>query len=1680
MPDLPPGWDIDYDGNRWFYRYKPTGLIQYTFPKEGDEYPEYIDAASPAPTLAPEERLESQQQIKRKVTAQGPAGGSHGSSRGPVMSATGGPLSTAWDGGFGDDDEDAGGVFQPESFMYLGPGAYTDISPLVEEEDETAILMGAKPEEKNPEVNREFVASPPESSMPTPSVIQSTPVIATCESTDPSPPRQPEAPSTHAVFIVGADIFPPPDNAPAASASEEPKKEEPTSPGVPMLDSRDLPHELPETTVFNPVGIIAEMPTEATAMAHIELHPDPVEMADNAVLAPIETFMMEQGLAELPAHRSPTTERNPAEATEPPRPRRVETGPRVYPFQPREDDDPDRPPTPLGPSPPAQVSSSQPPVIQGADQQGGFTAFKPSPASAQSQSPTPPVPSPASQGITPGSAPPQGPTADAAVTAIPPQQFKITRKPTNAGTKPSSFKPWTPGSTPPVSRVGTPMEVPSVTRVNSSPISHEAMSIVPTAQSSEPRTSNAPAALTPPAAPPKVPMDAQSVPVPTQRQTQPQPSVQPSVLQPPNPPRQSIDTPPPVPAKDTRPGPPITQPPGMPGLPSVLQPGKAEPIPIRTSRRPAPPAGHRPLSYHQAQQHAMMRQMQQSHQGQPAHPMHAGQMQPPNGLGRGLSPPADPRPGLHRAETMPAQVQQASASGRYQAFTPPNGTPASEVPPTLGETLEQQAHVPALAPTTQAAAPIGHAQKLQQRPHSNSLPTALPPAMQARGQSQAAGQLPPWKRAPPSLQPGQQLPPGMAPHIVGQQGRGVPQHMFVNQPVMVVNDPSSAGPGQAPPVPATLAPGQPTVQADSPLQAQPPIPSTVITPPAPWQQTQQPSAILAPGSGTTPMPPSGRMYPEHPLATPSPFEMYRASPPGVSGSPAPARQVPMPAALSIGSSPPPLSGPAHQQLAPSAASASRNVNPGATQPPVASQQGPSRVSDSYFPPQPQPQQKPQQQREVASNARPRGPLQQRALVQDNEERRRSLPPEQMMQLLRKQHQGQSFHTNPQGPVPPVIQPPQLPHGQNVPQRSQSVSVRHTQPATQFPLAEPAPPQVAAPVQPTAPQQPVSPPRPAKVPLEEKSAATAAPAPAPSTVPQAQKPATQPAQPAQGATSQATAIPAALIEPPSGPSAAVGHGLHSIREQPEQEVVVGKPRATSLSSQTSAGNRSSMPPAQHGPAQAQAKPLVNMPQVQYQAPPQAMQQGAPQGAPQGLPRPGSQVAAMPQQEAPHGPAPSSPQGPPRMQGQSPGQFQQFPPGQHRGVPFLQPGAPGMAGQAPIQLPGAQHSGMPGPATGSPIPGLAREKSKWYNKFLKSTKTLQKAAPPQPQMQATPPQATGWMQQGGMGPQGFVYQPARHTQQYAVPPGMPQNIPSGFQQMAPPQFAYPQGFVPQQMMQMPPGTPQAGMPGGPQGQYPAQPGMLVNHPKPSTPVSTTSPTGSIQAGSPQSTQMSPPSPESVRQRANSIANSIGSATTQMMQTQKPIPESAESDGGSISTMDVSEAQAQPVLKPQIVQVSPPLSTQSQKAPDLQVPPHSPPEDTKPRQAQIPAQILAAAVPIIPAPSEPMMSGAHVNQTPINRHDSLRPAPLSVTRNRTPSQGSPPVSGQISPSVRESMISDISSADSVDSRRVSVLSTTSGPSSAAGPARVAAQRNAEFKAKMARKPVADYSGGDWGDDY
>ncbi|KAK2053135.1 hypothetical protein LY76DRAFT_525227 [Colletotrichum caudatum] len=303
MSGLPPGWEWDYDGARWFYRYKPNGHVQFHFPKEGDEFPDFIDNFAPALELAPEEKLESQQQLKRRTTIDADPKSK--------MRATGGPLSDfAMDrSGFGgpqtnDDNDDGGFFFQPENFMYLGPSAYTDISPDADEDDRGVPSPKKAADDDTGGSNSKNKAlldavgetsgvSPLQSETNTPSAAKSVPAQAANVVQ--------ELPLT----LNNKDI-PGPTNAAAAS------------PDVPLLDSIEKPHPGPSSTFqpppWDPVGHMAEMATEHTAPAHIETHPDPVEIADNTVLAPIETRILDFGIAELPERTSPSESRPPAQS----------------------------------------------------------------------------------------------------------------------------------------------------------------------------------------------------------------------------------------------------------------------------------------------------------------------------------------------------------------------------------------------------------------------------------------------------------------------------------------------------------------------------------------------------------------------------------------------------------------------------------------------------------------------------------------------------------------------------------------------------------------------------------------------------------------------------------------------------------------------------------------------------------------------------------------------------------------------------------------------------------------------------------------------------------------------------------------------------------------------------------------------------------------------------------------------------------------------------------------------------------------------------------------------------------------------------------------------------------------------------------------------------------------------
>lgn len=118
MATLPPGWVADYDGQRWFYCYTATSHTQYHFPKPGDEFPEFslVNDHSKNDGLLPEEKLESERQVRKRAALRGHQGGT------TIGKRSGEDVN---DRQRQDEKENDGGkgMFSFESFGYLGPGS---------------------------------------------------------------------------------------------------------------------------------------------------------------------------------------------------------------------------------------------------------------------------------------------------------------------------------------------------------------------------------------------------------------------------------------------------------------------------------------------------------------------------------------------------------------------------------------------------------------------------------------------------------------------------------------------------------------------------------------------------------------------------------------------------------------------------------------------------------------------------------------------------------------------------------------------------------------------------------------------------------------------------------------------------------------------------------------------------------------------------------------------------------------------------------------------------------------------------------------------------------------------------------------------------------------------------------------------------------------------------------------------------------------------------------------------------------------------------------------------------------------------------------------------------------------------------------------------------------------------
>lgn len=119
MDSLPTGWESDFDGLRWLYRYTRTGLTQSCFPKPGDEFPQFDAPDARRIAFTPEGRLAYEKQLRlRKDGPLNHGSGSAGKGKGGTKDDKFGTMS-------------ATGYFDPSGLMYSGEGVDdTDLAPI--------------------------------------------------------------------------------------------------------------------------------------------------------------------------------------------------------------------------------------------------------------------------------------------------------------------------------------------------------------------------------------------------------------------------------------------------------------------------------------------------------------------------------------------------------------------------------------------------------------------------------------------------------------------------------------------------------------------------------------------------------------------------------------------------------------------------------------------------------------------------------------------------------------------------------------------------------------------------------------------------------------------------------------------------------------------------------------------------------------------------------------------------------------------------------------------------------------------------------------------------------------------------------------------------------------------------------------------------------------------------------------------------------------------------------------------------------------------------------------------------------------------------------------------------------------------------------------------------------------
>lgn len=313
MATLPPGWVADYDGSRWFFVYEPTGQSQYQFPKPGDEFPDFGGGLAlglgddfPVMELPPEERLESERQVRRQsaratgATRERDVDGKDHLKQ--EVEDEGGEVGGRLSKGVGKDDDADGGtdVFYFESFGYLGPTGldFGREGPTIGKGNMKGRQARGHQLESGPppqDIGPPYISPPtsvnntPRASISEPSAIDSfssvTVELAVEATKHPNSPAPPELDKTQPAMAIAEPAAAVADMMTTGLPSAQPgaqgdrQLQGPTD-YPPMLDGRPI-DSVPRMLTFSPVRFIPELYSELTALCEDEINPPPAELPDN-------------------------------------------------------------------------------------------------------------------------------------------------------------------------------------------------------------------------------------------------------------------------------------------------------------------------------------------------------------------------------------------------------------------------------------------------------------------------------------------------------------------------------------------------------------------------------------------------------------------------------------------------------------------------------------------------------------------------------------------------------------------------------------------------------------------------------------------------------------------------------------------------------------------------------------------------------------------------------------------------------------------------------------------------------------------------------------------------------------------------------------------------------------------------------------------------------------------------------------------------------------------------------------------------------------------------------------------------------------------------------------------------------------------------------------------------------